>query len=172
MKNPNQNITEIYNYVNHSLSFVEAKNGVIVALNSGLVVGIIAIWEKVGEQYPFWYIIAFIPALVSLSVSLASFYPVSQKKFVEPTVPVVPESINLFRCESLEKMPLSQLAECIAPNDELSLLDNQKLAYIRKSSIVIARKYRLFRGALWAFSLYGLYLLALIVNMLGAFLGC
>ena len=172
MKNSNQNITEVYNYVNHSLSFIEAKNGVLVALNSGLVVGIFAIWEKVAEQYPFWYIIAFIPALVSLSVSLASFYPVSQKKFVEPTVPVVPESINLFRCESLEKIPLSQLAKCLVPDEELSLLDNQKLSYIRKSSIVIGRKYRLFRQALWAFSLYGIYLLALTVFVICCLLCC
>ncbi|MDR0365054.1 MAG: hypothetical protein LBH92_08585 [Bacteroidales bacterium] len=96
-----KNITEVYNYVNHSLTFVEAKNGALVALNSGLIIGIFFTLVQIGADHPLWFILAFVPTLISLAASLASYYPLTQKKFVDPTEYVKEENINLFRCESI-----------------------------------------------------------------------
>jgi hypothetical protein len=158
-----KNITEVYQYVNHSLALVEAKNGALVALNSGLIFGIFSLWDKLAPDHLFWFILAFVPALISLAASLASYYPLTQKKFADPTENVKEKDINLFRCESIALIPPSQLAEILAPDIDLPLIDRQRLSYIRKTSVVVARKYQLFRKSLWYFSAYGIYLLALLV---------
>lgn len=164
MKYVNENITEVYNYVNHSLTFVEAKNGALVALSSAVVIGIASLWDKL-PSHPLCLSLIFLPAVLSLFLSLASYYPCRKKKSKDSIKELKTEDINLFRCESIKMMPISQLYELFKPGLEtgLSLIDEQKVKYIKNTSVTVGRKYRLFRAALYCFSLYGLYLLLLLI---------
>lgn len=166
MERANESITEVFNYVNHSLSFVEAKNGALTVLNSGIIIGTFSLWDKFGTHYLYWYLASFIPAILSLGLSLVSYYPLRQKKLVNPVKDVEEKDINMFRCESIAKMPFSQLKEKLSPDTDPSFIDQQRLSYVRKTSLVVARKYRLFRYALWGFSAYGAYLVVLLIRPL------
>ena len=165
MRNYNEDITEIYNYVNNSLGFTETKNGVMVALCSGIIIALFS-FEDLFMYQPGWHFLAFVPSILALFFSLVSFYPMKQKRISGTEKYPDPVDINLFRCESIAKMPISQLTKMIAPDADLSLVDKQKLLYISKTSVVAGRKYRFFRNALWCFGLYGLYFLLMLIRLL------
>ena len=156
----NQNIAEVYDYVNHSLNFIEAKNGAVIALNSAIIMGLVSFHDKVKNDYSWIYLLAFVPAIISLALGLFSLYPIrSHKKRISLCKKKTDNEINLFRTESLKNLSYEQLKNSlIAEDDESTFLDKQKLNYILRTSVVSARKYCLFRYSLYAFSLYLIYI--------------
>jgi hypothetical protein len=165
----NENVEEMYEYVNHSLTFVEAKNGVLVALNGGIIIGISSLLQDYVNNSCFhenncWYYLAFVPPILSLVFSLSSFYPprAIQQKSQELC------NGTLFNCENLSAFSEEELAQMLADGKELSRFDREKIAYIQRTAKVVGRKYKLFRKALLSLSLYGLLLLVyLIVQLIG-----
>jgi hypothetical protein len=165
----NQKVKDLYEYVQHSLIFVEAKHGVITALNGGAIIGIGSMLQDYAinnyfHQNNCWYYLAFVPPIFSLVFSLSSFYPprAIQKKSQELC------NGTLFNCENLSAFSEEELVQMLADGNELSRFDREKVAYIQRTAKVVGRKYKLFRKALLCLSLYGLLLLAyLIVQFIG-----
>jgi hypothetical protein len=149
-----ENIHQLYEYVNSSLNFIEAKNGALLALNSGVIIGILSFANENGSC---WIYLFVLPALVSIIPALASFYPLKKQK--ENKDSPSEEVKHLFRCETIACLPADELKNSLS--DENDTFVEQKIIHVQWTAKVAARKYRLFRK-----SLSYLWLLYVLVGIL------
>ncbi|MDR0567171.1 MAG: hypothetical protein LBG47_09090 [Prevotellaceae bacterium] len=143
-----ENIQELYEYVQGSLSFIETKNGVFVALLGGLIATILSFLVEGGHCL--WFYLSIIPPTAALIPLLLSFYPVKQGKRKSSAKQGSGESSCLFRCENIAKLSKDELAHSLSGE-----LTSHKIEYIHSASKTIARKYRLSRISIRL--LFGLY---------------
>jgi hypothetical protein len=68
---PNENIQGLYEYVQGSLNFIEAKNGVLVTLFSGLIATILALSPENSPRL--WLYLSIVPPAAALIPLLLSF---------------------------------------------------------------------------------------------------
>jgi hypothetical protein len=157
-----ENIKQVFEYVTHSLSFIETKNGVFLTLIGGLMAAIIAF---AGENHSFWFYLWITPSVIALCPLLWSFYPIP-KQDSKKTNPQA-DNVYLFRCEDIENTTIEKLETLLAEGESLSFLERQKIEFIYKTSCVTSRKYRLFRKALKLFFwLYSLVVILYALNLL------
>jgi hypothetical protein len=155
---PNENIQELYEYVQGSLNFIEAKNGVLVALFGGLIAAILSFSPE--NSHRLWLYLSIVPPTAALIPLLFSFYPVTRRKRKNKTAQGSGENMGLFRCENIAKLS----------KDELSLrlseqLDSHKIEYLHSASKTAARKYRLSRISIkLLFWLYAADVAALVIG--------
>jgi hypothetical protein len=143
-----ENIHQLYEYVNYSLNFIEAKNGALLALNSGLIIGILSFAKENGSC---WIYLFVLPALVSIIPVLASFYPL--QKWWKDKKKQAEVATHLFRCETIACLSADELKNSLSDEND-ACFDEQKIIYIQWTAKVTARKYCLFRkslNCLWFF---------------------
>jgi hypothetical protein len=146
-----ENIQELYEYVQGSLSFIETKNGVFVALLGGLIATIISFSAECENNL--WLYLSTIPPVAALAFLLLSFYPLKPRKRKGKARHGSCDSLCLFRCENIAKLSGEQLSRCLSGE-----LNSHKIEYIRSASKIAARKYRLSRIATkLLFALYAVY---------------
>ncbi|MDR2804361.1 MAG: DUF5706 domain-containing protein [Dysgonamonadaceae bacterium] len=138
-ENPSkESIQELYEYVQSSLNFIEAKNGVIVTLLGGLIVAILSF--SMEGRNNLWLYLSIIPSAAALIPLLLSFYPVQRRRRKSKINQEDHKNSYLFRCENIAKFSKDELAHLLSGK-----LDGQKIEYIHSASKTIARKYRLSR---------------------------
>ena len=144
-----ENIQELYVYVQSSLTFIETKNGVVVALLGGLMAAILSFSVECGNNL--WLYFSIIPPAIALIPLLLSFYPLKPRRHKSEINQEDCKDKCLFRCENIAKLSKDELAHLLAGE-----IGEQKIEYIRRASRTIARKYRLSRIAIKL--LFGLYI--------------
>lgn len=150
-----ERLTDLFNYVQQSLSFVEAKNGALTALNSGLIFGALRLYQD-GQNI--WLYVGFLlPVITSLGFAALSFYPIKRNKKVKKKAKEI-LSKNLFNCENISQLSLEGLKKQLTDGEEISSFEIHKIDYLHRTSFVIGRKYKMFRVALIClfFSPFGL----------------
>lgn len=169
MNHPNCSIFQdtlksVYEYVNRSLSFVEAKNGSLVVYNTALLLGAIQfIQNKSSSEHllpSILFILSTLPLVISLLVTLWSFRPKQRSKESkkdnhvakldsEQSRQILLESI--YSTEGLSNIGIegfTQFLQNQAPNYTLTDADNAIISCTLHTARVSARKYKLFRYAL------------------------
>lgn len=139
-----ERVADLYEYVHRSLSFAEAKNGALAALNSGIIIGVLRLYtvDQNGEL-----ILGFlIPIIGSLILVLLSFYPLNSSKEKKKSKA---HNKNLFSCENISLLTLEALKSRVYEGQELTFFENDKIENIYHAAVVASRKYKLFRSALF-----------------------
>jgi hypothetical protein len=155
-----ENIQELYEYVQSSLNFIEAKNGIIVALLGGLIAAILSF--SMERCNSLWFYLAVIPPAAALIPLLLSFYPVQHCRRKNKINQESHKNRYLFRCENIAKFSKDELVHLLSEK-----LDNSKIEYIHRTSEITARKYKLSRIAInLLFGLYIVYAISLAITKL------
>lgn len=140
-------ITEELLFINssipESLKFAEAKHTGLVALNSGGIFGVVTIYKEAGALFHWSQIIIIALLIISIILSLWSFYPKYKPK-KKKTVTMVPEG-NLFYAEGLLTHSTDQIKEILDVNQEKIKTD--LINWTHHTAFRTSQKYRLFRGA-------------------------
>jgi len=143
-----ERLADLYEYVHRSLGFVEAKNGALAALNSGIIIGVLTLWAK-GQNC--WLYFGFLlPVISSLFLVLLSFYPLNSSKEKKKSKK---DSKNLFSCENISLLSFDAFKSLISEKQEITFFEIDKMEHIYHTAIVASRKYKLFRWALVILSL-------------------
>jgi hypothetical protein len=132
----NENIRRVYEYVQHSLNFIETKNGVFVALLGGLITSILSFSGDGGNDL--WLYLSIIPPVTALIFLLLSFYPVKQRRYREGMNQEECKNIHLFRCENIAELSKDEFMDLLSGD-----LNRHQVEYICSASKTIARKYKL-----------------------------
>ncbi|MDR0582126.1 MAG: hypothetical protein LBG31_04085 [Prevotellaceae bacterium] len=136
-----ENIQELYAYVQSSLTFIETKNGVVVALLGGLIAAILSFSMERGNNL--WLYLSTIPSVIASIPLLLSFYPLKPHRQKSEIKQEDRKNKYLFRCENIAKLSKDELAHLL-----MGEIGEQKIEYIHRASKTIARKYRLSRIAI------------------------
>lgn len=163
-------VNDLYQYVQHSLTFSEAKNGSLLALSVATLAVILSIDTDNDCQKWLLYLIL-IPLLIGFAISFVSFYPVKKKK--DKLFKSDDSNLNIFHCENIVKMGRNAM-EAIVLSDlgdyKPTLYEEQKVDNIFNMAKAASRKYKLFRIALcWFLAfiiLFGAYLIFTLINPL------
>lgn len=159
----NSRLIALKEYTTHSLNLVEAKHAALIALCIALFIFILDFdGANSIASYAAKTLRLFMgfSLLSTLSLSIIAFFPIKakQKKASRPT-----DKENIFRCETIEKYAPKSLKERInsdLEDFELNSFEYEQLEYIIITSKVAARKYRLFRKAVYTFILFGILTIA------------
>jgi hypothetical protein len=156
----NENVRRVYEYVQHSLNFIETKNGVFAALLGGLIASILSFSMDSGNNL--WLYLSIIPPVTALIPLLLSFYPVKPCKCEKETTQEERKNMHLFRCENIAALSKDELTHLLSGD-----IDKHQIEYIHSASKTIARKYKLSRIAIkLLFGLYIAYAFALGISKL------
>lgn len=155
MEKIEKRLDDLSQYVQHSLTFVEAKHGAFIALCLVLLSVIIENCMEVASLCEYILTTATLVFLIcSLCTSLWAFYPVKKggnaNPFVKPTD-------SIFRCENIESLSSQQLMQKLSEGVEEYEFDSfqrEKVNNIIAVSKAASRKYRLFRTALKIFAVF------------------
>ncbi len=169
-----ERISELMQYVDHSITFVEAKHGSFIALCLVFLIGIIenfmgsdCLCKNLLVAGLLFFLIA------SLLTSLYAFYP-KQRFTGRDSIPEESNITHLFRCENLETYKPEDLMRKLSEGVEDHVFDDfekEKIDKIICASKSAARKYRLFRRALSFFVYFiVLFVITLILQLLTSIL--
>lgn len=161
-------IAELTNYVEHSLKLVEAKHGSLIVLCTACIFGLVEHFSRPSSLYEIILLVAaLVPLLIATGMSVWAFYPVRSRQRTDSFI---------FRCENLEFYSAKDLVDRLMSReeteqrhvyDELDEFDRQRIERVLRSSRVVARKYRLFRRALFFFGLFAcLFSIILIIKFI------
>ena len=142
-------LKDIFHNVNDWLKFAEAKHGALVALNSGVIYGILSVYR----QFPF------IPSCVifisvcllgtSIFLSFLSLFPRSEKKDLKKKKPA---GANLFFSKDLCLYSAEDLKEELNKRSNTAHvftgLEDDLIHQIILNSYISTRKYKLFKIAI------------------------
>ncbi|MGK9368499.1 Pycsar system effector family protein [Melioribacter sp. Ez-97] len=141
-----QEIKDIFQNVNEWLKFAEAKHAGIIALNSGIILGILSIYKDYKTFVDWYFILAtFILIGISIIISLISFFPVTQNS-INKSEKV--DNLNVFFFGTLSKLHESELKEellKITPNYTFDKFDDDLINQIIVNSKITSNKYKLFK---------------------------
>ncbi len=155
MEKVEKRLDDLSQYVQHSLTFVEAKHGAFIALCLVLLSVIIEnCMERASLCECVLTIIALAVLIVALCTSLGAFYPVKKGGKAKP---VVKPTDSIFRCENIESLSSQQLMQKLSEGVEEYEFDSfqrEKVNNIIAVSKAASRKYRLFRTALKIFAVF------------------
>jgi len=161
-------IKEIFQNVNEWLKFAEAKHAGIIALNSGLIFGILSIYKDY-KIYVDWYFILATLIFIGISIilSLISFFPVTKNEVDKLTKL---ENPNVFFFGSLSKLRENDLKKellNINPNYTFDKFDNDLLNQIIVNANITSNKYRLFKYAVLMTTIgFGLPIVNVIISLI------
>lgn len=135
---------------NYWLSFSEAKNAALVALN----IAIIAVFMQVDVLGIVWQVSLCILFLVSTSLCLISFSPNMRNKADNRSIDAI-ENCNLIFYGDIAKISDSDIyISCVKARYDFSLVENEKKLYkdlaeeIVINSQIAVGKYRMFKMAI------------------------
>ncbi len=165
-----QRTADLYQYVQHSLTFSEAKNGSLLALSVATLAAVLSIEPDNNCLQCLLYLIL-IPLLIGFAISCISFYPV--KKKTDKLIESDGSSLNIFHCENIVKMGKELMIVVLLSELEdykPTLFEVQKVDNIFNMAKAASRKYKLFRKALfWFFAFlifFGAYLVIALIYSL------
>jgi hypothetical protein len=154
MADLNDILQDVLSDVNDWLRFAEAKNGVLLALNSGCVIGVSKLIVDIDHVFWTFYLgLCVALFLASAAVCLFSFLPVTQMPMVVRSCEKDPAENVLF-FGSIVGHDMDSYLEAIAGPSSLSVNPSSKLERHYAEQIIInskiaAAKFRFFRRALW-----------------------
>ena len=146
-------IKDIFENVNDWLKFAEAKNGVIIALNSAIIFGILKLYPslKIDNSYIEYYITYIILFLtISIIIALLSFIP----RFYYPFIKIdkISESDNLLYFGDIAKYNEIEYSRKILekiPDTEKTSFDVYYINQIVNNAKITYIKYKQFEISVW-----------------------
>ena len=142
MKNPNpvsETIKYVSEVIHRSLNFVETKHAGLIAVNSGGLFGVLSFHKDISSIFHFTMGVVLLLLLVSIGISLISFYPIKRTRKVQPN-----KNPNPFYSEGLSRMTRDDFKTMTAQSE---VVDDHLLVWTHNVAGVAARKYRFFRVA-------------------------
>ena len=142
-------LKDIFNNVNDWLKFAEAKHGALVALNSGVIYGMLSLYNQF-SFIPHYVILISICFLgTSIFLSFISLFPRHEKKDLNKKKPM---GANLFFSKDLCLYDAEDLKEELNKRSNtahvFSGLEEDLIHQIILNSYISTRKYRLFKAAI------------------------
>ena len=157
-------LQSVYEYVNRSLSFIEAKNGSLVVFNTALLLGLLqtsqSSWFFCYLTYCFLFILSCTLLIISLLLALWSFMPrktSKEKKKKDTTSENNKEDKNdllqsIYSTEGLSNLgnkAFISFLQKTQPDYEITDADEALITYTMHTARISSRKYNLFRYALY-----------------------
>ena len=143
-------LRDIFNNVNDWLKFAEAKHGALVALNSGVIFGIISVFKQL-PFIPFYVIFICVTFLgTSILLSFLSLFPRHEKKGIDKKKPT---NANLFSSRDLSMYDAEDLKEELNKRSNTAHvftgLEEDLIHQIILNAYISTRKYKLFKIAIY-----------------------
>jgi Ca2+/Na+ antiporter len=141
-----------------SLKHVEAKHSGLIVFNSGFIVGLLSLYEKLTVCKHPTILLLIIPMAISLLISLWSFYP-NKKKLKKNRQ----SNKNIHFTETLENISVDDFKAILKSEEER--VEDDLADWIHKTASAGSRKYKLFRKSLW-FCLVGVGAIMLVASII------
>ena len=142
-------LKDIFNNVNDWLKFAEAKHGALVALNSGVIYGMLSVYKQFSFIPPWAIFISVCILATSIFLSFLSLFPRSEKKGLDKKKPM---NANLFFGKDLCLFDAEDLKEELNKRSNTAHvfngLEEDLIHQIILNSYISTRKYKLFRAAI------------------------
>lgn len=143
-----ERIIDVQSNINDWLKFAEAKHGAILATN---IILITEINHSINSGFKFLKLLIIIFALISILISLFSFFPRQHEK-IKPKKRINDlDEINMFYARSLSRFTEDELVLFFTKNSNSYKIDRFDLMIINqihKNSLIASFKYRLIRLSL------------------------